>query len=160
MNQSIGVYFELSEESNSYIDVDQILSFFDYQKFQWKVTCSETHPLLNGQIENGDLFDGIDHISGTELEKLLRHNNYYSIFLSLRGFPLSCIEEDMNKAVITTLEGFINSPCEFYFLIIEGYYMAILLKNSGWLETTYQHVKSLGYINVRFIDKGETWYIE
>lgn len=160
MNQHIGVCFELPEENDSYIDVDQILSFFDYRTYQWKVTSSETHPVLNGQIENGDLFDGIDNISGSELGKILRNNNYYSIFLSLRGFPLSCTVEDMDRTVITNLDEFINSTCEFYFVLIDGYILAILLKNSDWLEPTYQHVKSLGYINVRFIDKDENWYLE
>jgi len=83
-----------------HINVDSLLNFLDYRKFKWEVTISETHPLMNNQIKNGDLFDGIDIISGHELEKLLKHNEYYSIFLTLRGFPLSCTNEVMKKTVI------------------------------------------------------------
>ncbi|NRD78589.1 hypothetical protein HPT25_14595 [Bacillus sp. BRMEA1] len=57
MNEYIGVYFELPDNENKLtVDVDKILNFFDYQKYQWEVTTSETHPILNNEVENGDLF--------------------------------------------------------------------------------------------------------
>ncbi|NRD78590.1 DUF2691 family protein [Bacillus sp. BRMEA1] len=95
-----------------------------------------------------------------ELKKILKDNDYYSIFLSLRGFPLSCTYEDINNTDITNLIEFYNSHCEFYFLIIDAYYFGILFKNTDLLDIAYKHIKNLGYINLRLIEKGEKWYLE
>jgi hypothetical protein len=36
-NTYIGVYFELPNEGNLWIKVEDIFNFFDYQKLQWEV---------------------------------------------------------------------------------------------------------------------------
>lgn len=160
MDDFIGVYFELPEQSNFYIKVDDLLNFSDLKNFQWEVTTSDTCPIVNGKIENGDLFEGIDVIYGDKLELLLKNNNYYSIFLTIRAYPLSSTDEDIKNTVIANLDEFSKSPCEFLLTIIDGYYIGLLMKNPDLLPIAQQHVKSLGYINVRLIGKGENWYID
>lgn len=96
INELIGVYFELPKDSKSHINIDEILSFIDYQHNYWKITNSKTYLMRNNKLQNDNLFEGLDIISGVELKNLLI-NNYHSIFLSLSGFPQFCTYEDIKN---------------------------------------------------------------
>jgi hypothetical protein len=159
-NTYIGVYFELPKEGNLWIKVEDILNFFDYQKLQWEVTESASHPIKDGQIQNGDIFETVDVINGRDLENLLKKTEYYAIFLDLRGFPPSFTQEDMKRTVIKDLNDFSNSKCEYFLTIIDGYYLGLLIKDSNVLAKAFHYITHLGYINVRYIKKDENWYID
>jgi hypothetical protein len=159
-NTYIGVYFELPNDDNSLIKVEDILNFFDYQKFQWEVTTSGCHPIKDGQIRNGDIFDSSYVINGQDLEYLLKRNEYYAIFLDLRGFPPSFKQDDMKGTIIRNLNDFSNSKCEYFLTIIDGYFLGLLIKDTTVLSKAFHYITHLGYINVRYIKKDENWSFE
>jgi|SRR5699024_2829860 len=158
MDEYIGVYFKIRENTN--LKVEEILSLFEYRKLQWQVRNSAVYLRFNDEIQDGDLFEEIDLINDQSLRDLLKSTDYYSIFLSLRGFPSTFTDEEINKTSITNLNQFLNSPCEVYFMQIDYYEISILIKNKNVLEIAYQHAKQLGGINVRLIEKTEEWYLE
>ncbi|KAA0548436.1 DUF2691 family protein [Bacillus sp. BGMRC 2118] len=130
------------------------------QNLNWYVSISETHPVVDGELENGDLFEVIGFIEGTELKKLLTKNVHYSVFLTLRGFPKNYSEEEMKQNIFSDLKGFLDSSCEFCLMIVDAGYFYVVMKDSSLVQEALEHFNTLEVENIKLVASMETWYIE
>lgn len=138
-----GLSFEIPNEYGQYLF--DILNAFDFKQYVWETGGEEAYFIENGELGT-PLFPKPHVYAGDEFYKTISEKDYYVIFANLKAFPNRSYVKD-----ITTYEEFLNSRCEFVFLLVDGSYVTIYVKSSEVLTALYVKAIASEYENVAYI---------
>ncbi|MBE5106597.1 DUF2691 family protein [Bacillus thuringiensis] len=151
---NIGIHFHSPENENFDLSILSLLKPFDFQNYMWQINAAEIYLKdSSGNFTFESLLDKEHFITGDNLEQTFKNKNYYLIFLTICAFP------EIRKSIptrILTAADFINTDCEFVLSIVDGFDISILCKDKDLLQTLYQHVQDLGYIDTKYLTENNS----
>lgn len=121
-----GVSFQIPNEYGNFLW--RILQPVDIAHYKWQ-TSGESYFVVDGELDNEELFHGFAIVEGADFAQQLKTNQYYTIFVELKAFPHGKTVNQVN-----TYEEFADSDCKFVLLIADNSYVSIYCKNKNTIE--------------------------
>ncbi|AUS13963.1 hypothetical protein C0W65_19195 [Bacillus subtilis] len=144
-----GVSFQIPNEYGNFLW--RILQPVDIAHYKWQ-TSGESYFVVDGELDNEELFHDFAIVEGADFAQLLKTNQYYTIFVELKAFPH---RKTVNQ--VNTYEEFADSDCEFVLLIADNSYVSIYCKNKNTIEKLYFNALHNDFEDVQFItDENDT----
>ena len=147
--KNIGIKFETPSDDTDYNILD-FLSLIDIEEYNWEIDNDEVYIFEEGELTNNSLFKIEERIlEGNVLKSKLSNNIYYPIFLIIKAYP-----KTVNRESFQTIENvgdYIKSDCIFLIDIVDYGYLSIYSKDETLLPKLRDHIKKLGYVNVKYI---------
>ncbi|MCY8655693.1 DUF2691 family protein [Bacillus spizizenii] len=144
-----GVSFQIPNEYGNYLW--RILQPLEIANYMWQ-TSGESYVVVDGELDNEELFNDYAIVEGTDFANRLKTNQYYTIFVELQAFPFG---KTVNQ--VRTYEEFIDSDCELVLLIADNSYVSIYCKNKNAIEQLYFNALKNDFEEVQFItDENDT----
>ncbi len=81
-----GVHFQIPNEYGVYLW--RMLQHFDISNYMW-LTSGESYFVIDGELDNEELFNDYAIVEGTDFANRLETNQYYTIFVELQAFPFA-----------------------------------------------------------------------
>ena len=143
-----GLSFEIPNTYGKHLF--EFLKCIDIQGFTWKIGDGEAQLVENNTLSD-PLFESTGIIEAEKLYKKISNNEAYLIFTDLKAFSKG------NKVKeIETYEEFMESNCEFVFLLVDSSYVTIYSKDQDTISKIYEKAISNGYGNIDFVtDKND-----
>lgn len=141
-----GVSFEIPNKYGK--QLFDILKEVDISRWDWQIGGGEAYVIENDTLGT-DLFGTITNLTGKELIKLISENEYYLIFADLKASMK--IESELK---IETYEDFLESDCQFVFLLVDSSYVTIYSKSKATIQSLYDQAVAAKYKKVEFITDG------
>ena len=138
-----GISFEIPNEYGKYLL--EILGEIDVLAFDWKAGGGEAYVIEAGTL-GSPFFPATCVLSGEKLYERITQKDYYLIFTDLKGFPHKADIEE-----VTTYQDFIQSDCEFVFLLVDSSYVTIYAKDPSLIEKILSKANASKYENVEMI---------
>ncbi|MFV9833117.1 DUF2691 family protein [Bacillus stercoris] len=144
-----GVSFQIPNEYGIFLW--RILQPVGIAHYKWQ-TSGESYFVVDGELDNEELFHDFAIVEGADFAQLLKTNQYYTIFVELKAFPHGKTVNQVN-----TYEEFADSDCEFVLLIADNSYVSIYCKNKNTIEKLYFNALHNDFEDVQFItDENDT----
>ncbi len=156
--ENAGISFQIPNKYGKYLA--DILESIPFSKYKWLVDNDEIHLLKNNEFTNQFLFKEEDKvIEGKELYRIAKDNDYYIVFVTLKGF----LKDGIVKSVKTYKE-FKDSDCQIILGIYDCSYVMIWCKEEQLVSKIYNYVTIKGYKDIKFICEDdlikEKYYLE
>ncbi|MGG1243126.1 DUF2691 family protein [Bacillus cabrialesii] len=144
-----GVSFQIPNEYGHFLW--RILQPLEIADYNWQ-TSGESYFVVDGELDDEELFHDYAIVEGTDLANRLKTNQYYTIFVELQAFPFG---KTVNQ--VKTYEEFVDSGCELVLLIADNSYVSIYCKNKNTIEKLYLNALKNDFEEVQFItDENDT----
>ncbi|CAM4481294.1 MULTISPECIES: DUF2691 family protein [Bacillus] len=144
-----GVSFQIPNEYGNFLW--RILQPVEIANYRWQ-TSGESYFVVEGELEDEELFHDYAIAEGAVFEQQLKTNQYYTIFVELKAFPYGKMVNQVN-----TYEEFADSDCELVLLIADNSYVSIYCKNKKIIEKLYFNALQNDFEDVQFItDENDT----
>lgn len=138
-----GVSFEIPGAYGKYLF--DILDDINIKELHWKIGGGESYFIENNTL--GDpLFSTTCILSGEELHKEISKEDYYLIFVDLKGFPK---KSDVRE--IATYQEFVESECKFVLLVVDTGYVTIYSKDQVTIKHLFSKAVTAGYKNIKYL---------
>lgn len=138
-----GISFEIPNKYGKQL-VD-ILQEIDVVSWHWRIGGGEAYIIENNTLGK-DLFDSETILSGDAFLERIAENDYYLIFTDLKAF--NTVESVIE---IETYETFLESDCQFVFLLVDSSYVTIYSKDQSTIRSLYDQALAAKYENVEYI---------
>ena len=141
-----GISFEIpNRHGRQLLD---ILQGIYVAQWNWEVGAGESYSIENGELGN-DLLCSSTKLTGTELLKIISGSDYYLIFVDLKAYP-----NDQVDMKVETYDDFLQSDCQFVFLLVDSMYVTIYSKDQSIIQSLFERATNLEYNNVEYITDG------
>ena len=143
-----GISFEIPGAYGKYLF--EILDGINIKELTWKIGGGESYFIENNTL--GDPLFSTTCMSGEELHKGISKEDYYLIFVDLKGFPkVSDVRE------IATYQEFVESECRFVLLVVDTGYVTIYSKDQVTIQYLFSKAVTAGYKNIKYLtDENDT----
>lgn len=143
-----GISFEIPNAYGKYLC--EILDGINIKGLTWKIGGGESYFIENNTL-GPRLFSTI-LLTGEELHKEISKEDYYLIFVDLKGFPK---KSDVRE--IATYQEFVESECKFVLLLVDSSYVTIYSKDPITIKDIFSKAVTVGYKNIEYItDENDT----
>ena len=144
-----GISFEIPNAYGKYLF--EILDGINLKGLTWKIGGGESYFIENNTL--GDpLFPNISVLNEEGLYKEISREDYYLIFVDLKGFPK---KSDVRE--IATYQEFVESECIFVLLLVDSSYVMIYSKDQITIKHIFSKAVTAGYKNIEYItDENDT----
>ncbi|MDL9996022.1 DUF2691 family protein [Bacillus stercoris] len=118
--------------------------------YKWQ-TSGESYFVVDGELDNEELFHDFAIVEGADFAQLLKTNQYYTIFVELKAFPHGKTVNQVihMKSLLTVIA--------FVLLIADNSYVSIYCKNKNTIEKLYFNALHNDFEDVQFItDENDT----
>jgi hypothetical protein len=138
-----GISFEIPNAYGKYLF--EILDGTNIKGLIWKIGGGESYFIENNTLGN-PLFPTTCILDGERLHKEISKEDYYLIFVDLKGFPK---KSDVRE--IATYQEFVESECQFVLLLIDSSYVTIYSKDQITIKHIFSKAVTAGYKNIEYI---------
>ncbi|CAM5213841.1 hypothetical protein UACE39S_03715 [Ureibacillus acetophenoni] len=138
-----GLTFEIPNEYAQLLS-DILVGIID-PSWYWRVGEGESYLVKNNTLDS-ELFPSIDTMDGQSFINKITADKYYLISADLKAFP-----NQKEVKQVLWYEDFLNSECQFIFLLIDCSYVSIFAKNLQMIDQFYERAVANGYKNIKFI---------
>ena len=138
-----GLSFEIPNAYGKYLF--EILDGTNIKGFTWKIGDGESYFIENNTL-GSPLFPTSCVLDGQGLHKEISNEAYYLIFVDLKGFPR---KSDVRE--IATYQEFVESECQFVFLLVDSSYVTIYSKDQITIKQMFSKAITAGYKNIEYI---------
>ncbi|MFJ7661074.1 DUF2691 family protein [Lysinibacillus sp. NPDC097162] len=144
-----GISFEIPNAYGKYLL--EILDGINLKGLTLKIGGGESYFIENNTL--GDpLFPNISVLNEEGLYKQISREDYYLIFVDLKGFPK---KSDVRE--IETYQEFVESECTFVLLLVDSSYVTIYSKDQVTVKHLFSKAITAGYENIEYItDENDT----
>ena len=140
MNRIRGITFEIPNGYGKYLF--EILSDININRFTWRIGGGESYIKETGEA----LFPSLCTVTGKNFYEIISKEEYYLIFVDLKAFP-----NKLGVKEISTYQDFVNSECQFVFLLVDSSYVTIYSKDQNIIQQLFSKGLSVGYENIEYI---------
>ena len=138
-----GISFEIPNAYGKYLY--EILDGINIKELTWKIGGGESYFIENNLLGN-PLFSNISALNGDEIYNIITKENYYLIFVDLKGFLK---KSDVRE--ITTYQEFVESECQFVLLLVDSSFITIYSKDQETIKLLFSKAVTAGYKNIEYL---------
>ncbi|SES18385.1 Protein of unknown function [Gracilibacillus ureilyticus] len=138
-----GLSFEIPNAYGKYLF--DILNGTNLNELTWKVGGGESYFIENNTLGKA-LFPTPCLLDGRVLFKEISKENYYLIFIDLKGFA-----KESEVREIATYQEFVESECQFILLLVDSSYVTIYAKDEMIIKKIFAKAVTAGYKNIEYI---------